>query len=123
MLFAVSTVLLVVGGCGWPVPTEVPEGQAEPEDPVELCCHLYGRYGVLRLDDAQEDETAFSLLPPPEPSVREPAAGCTPGRCARVARRDAAVLTRPGGFRRRCPGTVPCSLAAKGREPQQEHDA
>ncbi|HEX7717885.1 MAG TPA: heavy metal translocating P-type ATPase, partial [Marmoricola sp.] len=38
-------------------------GQAQPEDLVELRRLLYGLYGVLRLHNAQEDETAFSLLP------------------------------------------------------------
>ncbi len=35
-----------------------------PEDLVEVRRLLYGLYGVLRLHNAQEDETAFSLLPP-----------------------------------------------------------
>jgi heavy metal translocating P-type ATPase len=39
-------------------------GEAQPEDLVELRRLLYGLYGVLRLHNAQEDETAFSLLPP-----------------------------------------------------------
>ena len=43
---------------------EVPDDQAQPEDLVELRRLLYGLYGVLRLHNAQEDETAFSLLPP-----------------------------------------------------------
>jgi heavy metal translocating P-type ATPase len=43
---------------------DVPDGQAQPEDLVELRRLLYGLYGVLRLHNAQEDETAFSLLPP-----------------------------------------------------------
>jgi hypothetical protein len=38
-------------------------GRAQPEDLVELRRLLYGLYGVLRLHNAQEDETAFSLLP------------------------------------------------------------
>ncbi|MEQ6901393.1 heavy metal translocating P-type ATPase [Nocardioides sp. YIM 152588] len=36
---------------------------AQPEDVVELRRLLYGLYGVLRLHNAQEEETAFSLLP------------------------------------------------------------
>ena len=43
---------------------DVPDDQAQPEDLVELRRLLYGLYGVLRLHNAQEDETAFSLLPP-----------------------------------------------------------
>ncbi|TIC84898.1 heavy metal translocating P-type ATPase [Nocardioides sp. GY 10113] len=39
-------------------------GDVHPEDVVELRRMLYGLYGVLRLHNAQEDETAFSLLPP-----------------------------------------------------------
>lgn len=39
-------------------------GDPQPEDVVELRRLLYGLYGVLRLHNAQEDETAFSLLPP-----------------------------------------------------------
>ncbi|RIQ18257.1 heavy metal translocating P-type ATPase [Jiangella rhizosphaerae] len=35
----------------------------QPEDVIELRRLLYGLYGVLRLHNAQEDETAFSLLP------------------------------------------------------------
>jgi hypothetical protein len=38
--------------------------QVQPEDVVELRRLLYGLYGVLRLHNAQENETAFSLLPP-----------------------------------------------------------
>jgi hypothetical protein len=44
---------------------DLPDDLAEPEDVVELRRLLYGLYGVLRLHNAQEDETAFSLLPPP----------------------------------------------------------
>lgn len=43
---------------------DVPDDVAEPEDVVELRRLLYGLYGVLRLHNAQEEETAFSLLPP-----------------------------------------------------------
>ena len=43
---------------------DVPDDQAQREDLVELRRLLYGLYGVLRLHNAQEDETAFSLLPP-----------------------------------------------------------
>jgi heavy metal translocating P-type ATPase len=44
---------------------EIPGDTAQPEDIVELRRLLYGLYGVLRLHNAHEDETAFSLLPPP----------------------------------------------------------
>jgi hypothetical protein len=44
---------------------DLPDDQADPEDVVEMRRLLYGLYGVLRLHNAQEDETAFSLLPPP----------------------------------------------------------
>jgi heavy metal translocating P-type ATPase len=54
---------------------EVPDDQAEPEDLVELRRLLYGLYGVLRLHNAQEDETAFSLLPPVQPAVPQPTGG------------------------------------------------
>ena len=43
---------------------ELPDNQAQPEDLVELRRLLYGLYAVLRLHNAQEDETVFSLLPP-----------------------------------------------------------
>ncbi|MDN4471930.1 heavy metal translocating P-type ATPase [Demequina zhanjiangensis] len=39
------------------------DGDAEPDDIVELRRMLYALYGVLRLHNAQEDEDAFSLLP------------------------------------------------------------
>jgi hypothetical protein len=40
----------------------------QTDDIVELRRLLYGLYGVLRLHNAQEDETAFSLIPEaPEP--------------------------------------------------------
>jgi hypothetical protein len=42
---------------------DLPDTDAQPEDVVELRRLLYGLYGVLRLHNAQEDETAFSLLP------------------------------------------------------------
>ena len=42
---------------------DIPEGGAQPEDLVEIRRLLYGLYGVLRLHNAQEDETVFSLLP------------------------------------------------------------
>ena len=34
-----------------------------PEDVVELRRLLYGLYAVLRLHNAQEEESAFSLVP------------------------------------------------------------
>jgi heavy metal translocating P-type ATPase len=41
------------------------EGEAvQPEDVTELRRLLYGLYGVLRLHNAQEEESAFSLVPP-----------------------------------------------------------
>ncbi|GAA3518489.1 heavy metal translocating P-type ATPase [Nocardioides daeguensis] len=43
---------------------EIPGDAAAPEDVVEVRRLLYGLYGVLRLHNAQEDETAHSLLPP-----------------------------------------------------------
>jgi soluble P-type ATPase len=43
---------------------DISEESVQPEDVVELRRLLYGLYGVLRLHNAQEDETAFSLLPP-----------------------------------------------------------
>ena len=42
---------------------DIPGNQAEPEDVVEVRRLLYGLYAVLRLHNAQEDETAHSLLP------------------------------------------------------------
>ena len=39
-------------------------GSAQPEDVVELRRLLYGLYAVLRLHNAQEEEGAFSLVPP-----------------------------------------------------------
>jgi heavy metal translocating P-type ATPase len=44
---------------------DIPGDAAQPEDLVEIRRLLYGLYGVLRLHNAQEDETAHSLLPPP----------------------------------------------------------
>ncbi len=43
---------------------DIPDADVQPEDVVELRRLLYGLYGVLRLHNAQENETAFSLLPP-----------------------------------------------------------
>jgi soluble P-type ATPase len=43
---------------------DTPDGRARPEDLVEVRRLLYGLYAVLRLHNAQEDEVAFSLLPP-----------------------------------------------------------
>lgn len=42
---------------------ELESEDVQPDDIVELRRLLYGLYGVLRLHNAQEDETAFSLLP------------------------------------------------------------
>jgi len=42
---------------------EIGDGPASPDDVVELRRSLYGLYAVLRLHNAQEDESAFSLLP------------------------------------------------------------
>ncbi|WP_425560652.1 hemerythrin domain-containing protein [Luedemannella helvata] len=36
---------------------------SDPEDIVELRGLLYGLYAILRLHNAQEEETAFSLMP------------------------------------------------------------
>lgn len=47
---------------------DIPDEGAQPEDMVEVRRLLYGLYGVLRLHNAQEDETAHSLLPPAEAS-------------------------------------------------------
>ena len=45
----------------------VPDDEAAaPDDVIELRRVLYGLYAVLRLHNAQEDESAFSLLPPPD---------------------------------------------------------
>ncbi|GAB3258028.1 heavy metal translocating P-type ATPase [Nocardioides dilutus] len=43
---------------------DIPDDSGQPEDLVEVRRLLYGLYGVLRLHNAQEDETAHSLLPP-----------------------------------------------------------
>lgn len=45
---------------------DIPDASVQPEDVIELRRLLYGLYGVLRLHNAQEDEIAFSLLPPPD---------------------------------------------------------
>jgi hypothetical protein len=45
---------------------DIPDEGAQPEDMVEVRRLLYGLYGVLRLHNAQEDETAHSLLPAAE---------------------------------------------------------
>jgi len=56
-------------------------GSAQPEDVVELRRLLYGLYAVLRLHNAQEEEGAFSLVPPgaanssPASPIRRPAPG------------------------------------------------
>jgi heavy metal translocating P-type ATPase len=39
------------------------DGEAEPEDVVELRRLLYGLYAVLRLHNAEEEELAFTLVP------------------------------------------------------------
>jgi hypothetical protein len=59
---------------------DIPAEGAQPEDMVEVRRLLYGLYGVLRLHNAQEDETAHSLLPPaeapgPAPVSSRPPAG------------------------------------------------
>ncbi|KQV69555.1 ATPase P [Nocardioides sp. Root122] len=53
---------------------DVPDEGAQPEDMVEVRRLLYGLYGVMRLHNAQEDETAHSLLPAVE-APRPAAAG------------------------------------------------
>ena len=40
---------------------------SDPEDIVELRGLLYGLYAILRLHNAQEEETAFSLMPATAP--------------------------------------------------------
>lgn len=54
---------------------ELRDEEVQPDDIVELRRSLYGLYGVLRLHNAQEDETAFSLLParPQAGSTSQPA--------------------------------------------------
>ena len=42
---------------------DLDDDAVQPEDVVELRRLLYGLYGVLRLHNAQEDESAFSLVP------------------------------------------------------------
>jgi heavy metal translocating P-type ATPase len=46
---------------------EIGPGPATSDDVVELRRSLYGLYAVLRLHNAQEDESAFSLLSDPPP--------------------------------------------------------
>ena len=46
---------------------EIGSGPATPDDVIELRRSLYGLYAVLRLHNAQEDESAFSLLIDPPP--------------------------------------------------------
>ena len=43
--------------------TDLDNDTVQPEDVVELRRLLYGLYAVLRLHNAQEEETAFSLVP------------------------------------------------------------
>lgn len=38
--------------------------QAEPEDVTDLRAGLYGLYAIMQLHNAQEEENAFSLMPP-----------------------------------------------------------
>ncbi len=45
------------------LPTGEDSTEVEPEDVVELRRLLYGLYAVLRLHNAQEEESAFSLVP------------------------------------------------------------
>jgi hypothetical protein len=47
---------------------ELVDTTPEPEDVVELRGLLYGLYAVLRLHNAQEEESAFSLIPNPPPA-------------------------------------------------------
>ncbi len=42
---------------------DLDDDNVEPEDVVELRRLLYGLYGVLRLHNAQEEESAFALVP------------------------------------------------------------
>jgi heavy metal translocating P-type ATPase len=52
---------------------ELHDEPVQAEDIVELRRLLYGLYGVLRLHNAEEDETAFSLIPEtPEPTAATP---------------------------------------------------
>ena len=44
--------------------SDLDNDSVQPEDVVELRRILYGLYGVLRLHNAQEEEGAFSLVPP-----------------------------------------------------------
>ena len=43
--------------------TDLDNDTVQPEDVVELRRLLYGLYAVLRLHNAQEEESAFSLVP------------------------------------------------------------
>jgi heavy metal translocating P-type ATPase len=52
---------------------------AQPEDVVELRRLLYGLYAVLRLHNAQEEESAFSLVPHPAGKARATAPTATAG--------------------------------------------
>ncbi|MFB9176557.1 hemerythrin domain-containing protein [Dactylosporangium sucinum] len=38
--------------------------QPEPEDVIDLRAGLYGLYAIMQLHNAQEEENAFSLMPP-----------------------------------------------------------
>ena len=42
---------------------DLDEDTIQPEDVIELRRLLYGLYAIMRLHNAQEDETAFSLIP------------------------------------------------------------
>ncbi len=44
--------------------TDLAGEAVEPEDVTELRRLLYGLYGILRLHNAQEEESVFSLVPP-----------------------------------------------------------
>jgi hypothetical protein len=49
--------------------SSIDEENVEPDDVVDVRGILYGLYAILRLHNAQEEETAFSLLPPTELDV------------------------------------------------------
>ncbi len=51
---------------------ELEDDVAQPEDVTELRRMLYGLYGILRLHNAQEEESAFSLVPPMSTSTTSP---------------------------------------------------